>query len=98
MQTLRGYRSPASPSRAELPTTGGEQRREKGEGEQQKSHPLHTLTNQTRVAHGHVTTQVYKIKTEVDTHFLDSEQAYGKAATLFITLTCLCTVSVQEIC
>ena len=71
MQTLRGYRSPASPSRAELPTTGGEQRREKGEGEQQKSHPLHTLTNMTQVTHGHVTTQVYKNKTEVDTHFLN---------------------------
>ena len=71
MQTLRGYRSPASPARAELPTTGGGQRREKGEGEHNRRHPLHTLSNQTRVTHGHGTTQVYKNKTEVDTHFLN---------------------------
>ena len=68
MQTLRGYRSPASPSRAELPTTRGEQRGEKGEGEQQESHPLHTLTNRKHVSPGHVATQVYKSKTEADTH------------------------------
>ena len=96
MQTQRGYRSPASPSRADLPTTGGKQRREKGEGEQQNSHPLRTLTNKTKVSQGHVTTQAYKSKTEADTHVANKHAE--KQPLFLITPTCLCTVSVQKIC